>query len=857
MQHRLRLLFLAAALFGGCATGSPGDVDAEPSAMDGGDDGAVMTGDAGPPCASDEECEDGVACNGVATCVDSVCRPGTPPACDDGVACTTDACGEPDGACTHVPNDDTCPVGLVCDEMDGCTTPTPCDVDADCDDAQLCNGTERCELGFGCRRGDPETCDDGVGCTMDACDPTGAGACVNAPSDAACDDADACNGAEACDPSAGCAAGAVPDCDDGVSCTVDACDPALGCSNVADHAPCQDGVLCNGPEICDLVAGCIPGPPETCDDGVGCTTGTCDAASDACVQTPNDAMCDDGVACDGVETCDASGATPGDGCAAGAPVDCDDSLSCTIDSCGEPSGTCTYVGVDGDMDGFAQEGCAGGTDCNDSASAVRPGATEVCDGIDNDCTGTADDGSGMSCALGSSAPCSTSCGTAGTAACTALCALGTCRAASETCNACDDDGDGVNDNGLACAMGSSRSCATGCGTTGTQTCNGTCSAYSTCAALEVCNGCDDDGDGASDDGFTCRRGQSRTCTTSCGTTGTEACNASCSGYGACSAGEVCNGCDDDGANGADDGFTCVMGSTLACTTVCMTAGVQTCNASCSAYGACAAPAEICGNSCDDNGNGFADEGCLANDECAGATAISLGAGRATVSGSTATAGNSASSCTGANDVWYSFTLTRTEVVFIHTFGSSYDTFIGMRDGSCGAGTGSCSDNQCSTSQSSITRTLTAGTYYVVVDGSTGASGAFTLTIEHLPVGNDGVARALAAGSSTPGGTTSGTGMLGSTCTLATGAPEHMYYWTQCPSAAGGSFSASTCSRASWDTAVYLMSGATGASLFCSDDFCSLQSSISATVDGGAGLFGLYVDGYYTGSGAYPVAVTRP
>jgi len=198
-------------------------------------------------------------------------------------------------------------------------------------------------------------------------------------------------------------------------------------------------------------------------------------------------------------------------------------------------------------------------------------------------------------------------------------------------------------------------------------------------------------------------------------------------------------------------------------------------------------------------------------------------------------------------------------VFIHTFGSSYDTFIGMRDGSCSAGTGSCSDNQCSTSQSQIIRTLTAGTYYVVVDGSTGASGSFTLTIEHLPVGNDGAARLVAAGSSTPGGTTSGTGIVAGTCGSSLTAPEHMYYWTQCPSGVGGSFSASTCSRASWDTVLHLMSGASGAGVTCADDSCSLQSTISSTIPGGAGLFAFYVDGFFdsTRAGAYTVAVTRP
>ncbi|MBI5916034.1 MAG: hypothetical protein HY842_11690 [Bacteroidetes bacterium] len=35
---------------------------------------------------------------------------------------------------------------------------------------------------------------------------------------------------------------------------------------------------------------------------------------------------------------------------------------------------------------------AEGTDCDDANAATNPGASEICDGIDNDCTGTADDG---------------------------------------------------------------------------------------------------------------------------------------------------------------------------------------------------------------------------------------------------------------------------------------------------------------------------------------------------------------------------------------------------------------------------------------------------------------------------------
>jgi hypothetical protein len=47
-----------------------------------------------------------------------------------------------------------------------------------------------------------------------------------------------------------------------------------------------------------------------------------------------------------------------------------------------------YAAADADGDGYT---IAQG-DCNDANAAIHPGATEVCDGVDNDCDGTADEG---------------------------------------------------------------------------------------------------------------------------------------------------------------------------------------------------------------------------------------------------------------------------------------------------------------------------------------------------------------------------------------------------------------------------------------------------------------------------------
>ncbi len=106
------------------------------------------------------------------------------------------------------------------------------------------------------------------------------------------------------------------------------------CFNDAD---CDDGLYCNGIETC---AGglCWPSTPIFCDDGIPCTVDSCNEATDSCDHTPSDAACDDGVYCNGVETCD-----PVTGCQSGTPVDCDDGIACTTDSCNELAKACDHI----------------------------------------------------------------------------------------------------------------------------------------------------------------------------------------------------------------------------------------------------------------------------------------------------------------------------------------------------------------------------------------------------------------------------------------------------------------------------------------------------------------------------------
>ncbi len=91
------------------------------------------------------------------------------------------------------------------------------------------------------------------------------------------------------------------------NCTGLLCVPTFpSCSSDLD---CDDGLTCNGAETCDPLNGCVAGTPLSCDDG---------------------------VFCNGEEIC-----TEGSGCQAGPPVVCDDGVECTADFCDPDTDSCT------------------------------------------------------------------------------------------------------------------------------------------------------------------------------------------------------------------------------------------------------------------------------------------------------------------------------------------------------------------------------------------------------------------------------------------------------------------------------------------------------------------------------------
>ncbi len=256
------------------------------------------------------------------------------------------------------------------------------------------------------------------------------------------------------------------------------CDPGCQCSG--GSCSCQPPT--NQP--------CYSGPPQT--SGVG----VCKQGKHDCVQQADLSWkwgpCT-GQVLPGALKCDGS-----DNNCDGAP---DDGPHCpcvngATRSCSSSVGACTK----------GTQTCSGG---NWSACTGTLPATEVCDGVDNDCDGFTDEGVTNTCGACGAVP-------------------------AEVCgNQLDDDCDGLVDEAAAgcnCGGMSAQACYRGpANTLNVGTCKAGMQACVTAELLEdwgpcmgdvipraeICgNGLDEDCDGTADDGCICTSGQSRPCGTS-------------------------------------------------------------------------------------------------------------------------------------------------------------------------------------------------------------------------------------------------------------------------------------------------------------------------------------------------------
>ncbi len=195
------------------------------------------------------------------------------------------------------------------------------------------------------------------------------------------------------------------------SSTTRACDPPTG--HVADATDCDDTSAAVSPaatEICNEIDDDCDGDIDDDDSSVDASTGgtwyadadtdgygDAGAATQAC--DPPAGLLADGTDCDDTDATVNPAATE---VCNGVDDDCDGATDDADSSVDRSTGSTWYT--DGDADGYgdatsstvacdAPSGAvADDTDCDDGDAAVNPGATEACNGADDDCDGVVDDG---------------------------------------------------------------------------------------------------------------------------------------------------------------------------------------------------------------------------------------------------------------------------------------------------------------------------------------------------------------------------------------------------------------------------------------------------------------------------------
>ena len=200
-----------------------------------------------------------------------------------------------------------------------------------------------------------------------------------------------------------------------------------GLDNNCDGTPddggdslCDNGLFCDGVEICGDILGCQVGTPVICSDEYSCTDDSCDEAGDSCAYIEDDANCQIGEVCDGdyfgppigcgiYPDClgQQDGTSCSDGVFCNGPEECrsevcvnmgelescDDGVSCTIDSCNIQSDSCDNLPDDNICDDglycVVGEYCDPQLDCqvgslNDCSDGLAC-SIDSCDEINDEC----------------------------------------------------------------------------------------------------------------------------------------------------------------------------------------------------------------------------------------------------------------------------------------------------------------------------------------------------------------------------------------------------------------------------------------------------------------------------------------
>ncbi len=514
--------------------------------------------------------------------------------CNDGNACTvTDKCqaGECVGAapvmCTA---SDQCHDVGVCDSTTGICSKPAKQNGVQCNDANPCTLGDACQNGV-CAPSGQKVCVATDGChAAGTCDPVNNGNCSNPlkPDGSPCSDAKTCTSGDVC--SNGTCAGAAIACNDGIACTIDNCIEQLGgCTSTtttackcATSADCDDGNACNGVETCNLQTfQCQPGTQVDCSAaGDACNAGTCSPATGQCVRSPklDGSPCNDGDLCTTASSCQAGA------CKGSNPVVCVASDQChDAGTCNSGTGVCSNPVK------------ANGTGCNDSNACTKTDSCQagVCTGSNATVCAASDQCHGAGACDASSGLCSnpakpnnSACDDGSLCTKTDTCQGGVCAGASPiTCTASDQcHSAGTCDGTTGTCSNPVKTDGTGC------TDNNACTKTDTCKA------------------GVCTAGSAVVCTASdqCHTAGT--CDTS---SGSCSNPTKTDGTACDDSNACTKTDTCQAGA-------CKSASTVTCSASdpCHTAGTCDTTTGNCSNPTKTDGT-LCNDGktCTTGDKC--------------------------------------------------------------------------------------------------------------------------------------------------------------------------------------------------------------------------------------------------
>ncbi|MDO9015614.1 MAG: hypothetical protein Q8S73_26985 [Deltaproteobacteria bacterium] len=311
-------------------------------------------------------------------------------------------------------------------------------------------------------------------------------------------------------------------------------------------------------------------------------------------------------------------------------------------------------------------------------------------------------------------------------------------------------------------------------------------------------------------------------------------------------------------------------------------GFTTCAGRCVNLLTDAANCGACGSACTSGMACAAGHCSPSNDARASARVITLGAAETTATGTTAGATHDGPmvpcGCTSGANVWFRFTLTQREVVYLDTGGSALDTSLLITDSSGVAvpaqsfagnnNLGLCNDDSGCGSGTDFTSSvnsrtagvLGAGTWYVAVGGC--GTGAFTLRVQHLPttLGANFFDGRLAADSTTSS-TLVGSNRIAGTCGgVASGEDVRWFvtcgarqqFFSLCASD-GGSFARRTGS-VSFDPAMYIRSALTGSESACNDDGGTMGGTNCRGTGDTSGAYGSRLNNVTTARGLHALIV---